>query len=146
MKRNWLLTLVLAVVMAGSAMAQGPQRPHHPQDHQRGGHRPPVEERHRPMVEPCATPEQMAVVLQTLDAQSFDDKKLEIAKLCVTIGHFCVDDLARMSKGFAFDDNRLKFLIYAYDFCSDPERYPMLRDSFAFESNFRALLDAIYPR
>ena len=85
------------------------------------------------------------MALSVIQKQSFDDNKLEIAKLCVTLGHFCVDDLARMAELFSFDDNRLKFLRYAYDYCEDPQNYPMLRDSFTFSSNYDDLMKAIYP-
>ena len=83
--------------------------------------------------------------MEVLGGQSFDDKKLEIAKLCVTIGYFCTADMAQMAKVFSFDDRRLEFLKYAYAYCLDKENYPMLRDSFSFQSNFDALLDYIYP-
>ena len=83
-KRFFLIALMALVTMSGMA-----QRHHD----DRGGHR--QGGRHR--VE-CATNQQMQMTLQVLDQQSFDDKKLEIAKLCVTLGHFCTDDLARMAE------------------------------------------------
>ena len=85
------------------------------------------------------------MTLQVVGNQSFDDKKLEIAQLCVVIGLFCTDDLAVMAKTFSFEDNRLAFLKFAYPYCTDPERYPTLRDSFSFSSNYDALMDYIYP-
>ena len=93
----------------------------------------------------CATGEQLHMSLHVLEQQSFDDKKLEIAQLCVTLGHFCVDDLARIAAVFTFDENRLKFLIYAYDFCEDREYYYALRDVFSFRSNFDTLMDTVMP-
>ena len=132
MKRVWLVALMVLVTMSGMA-----QRPHQgaPGDRGRGG-------RHR--VE-CATPQQMSMTMQVLEQQSFDDKKLEIAKLCVTLGHFCTDDLARMAAKFTFDDKRLEFLLYAYDYCEDPERYYALRDLFTFRSNFDTLMESVMP-
>ena len=93
----------------------------------------------------CASHEQMQAVMDALNGQSFDDKKLEIAKLCVTIGYFCTADMAQMATVFSFDDKRLEFLKYAYPYCLDKEQYPTLRESFSFRSNFDALLDYIYP-
>lgn len=87
----------------------------------------------------------MQLVMQTMASQSFDERKLEIAQLCVTLGHFCTDDLARMAASFSFDENRLAFLKYAYLYCTDNERYPTLRDCFSFSSNFDKLMDAVYP-
>lgn len=93
----------------------------------------------------CATGEQMNMAMQVLENQSFDDKKLDVAKLCVTLGHFCVEDLARMAAVFSFDDNRTKFLIYAYDFCPDQQNYYMLRDVFSFRSNFDTMMETVMP-
>ena len=131
MKRFFLIALMALVTMSGMA-----QRHHDDRGgHRQGGH-------HR--VE-CATNQQMQMTLQVLDQQSFDDKKLEIAKLCVTLGHFCTNDLARMAAKFTFDDNRLAFLTYAYDFCEDPEYYYTLRDVFTFSSNFDSLMETVMP-
>lgn len=87
----------------------------------------------------------MGLVMQTLRKQLSDDKRLEIANLCVTIGYFCTDDLARMASVFSFDDKRLDFLRYAYAYCTDKERYPFLRDCFTFSSNYDELMRYIYP-
>lgn len=83
--------------------------------------------------------------MQTLKAQSFDDKKLEIAQLCVTIGYFCTDDLALMASVFSFDEGRLAFLEYAYPYCTDREHYPTLRRCFTFSTNYDKLIQVIYP-
>ena len=87
----------------------------------------------------------MQIVMQVLKNQSFDDKKLEVAKMCAAIGSFCVRDLAQMAEEFSFDENRLEFFKFAYAYCVDPENYPMLRDSFSFKSNFDNLMEFIYP-
>lgn len=139
--RKLCIFLTVAIVATG-AMAQGP-RGHHNDRHGHGDshRRPPIEQRYHE----CASPEQMQAVMTALNGQSFDDKKLEIAKLCVTIGYFCTADMAQMAMVFSFDDKRLEFLKYAYPYCLDKENYPTLRESFSFKSNFDALLDYIYP-
>lgn len=129
MKKFFVILLMML-----TTMTMGAQRHH---DHGRG------HDRHR--VE-CATHEQMSMALQVINQQSFDDKKLEIAKLCVVLGHFCVDDLARLAKPFSFDDRRLDFLIFAYDYCEDPQNYYALRDVFTFRSNFDTMMDTLHPR
>ena len=131
----FILVLVLTTVTAGAQHHhdnRGPQgRPH-----DRGHERHHIE---------CATHEQMGMTMQVLNQQSFDDKKLEIAKLCVVLGHFCVDDLARMASVFSFDDSRLTFLTFAYNYCEDPQNYYALRDVFSFRSNFDTLMDTVHP-
>ena len=120
--------------MAIGMMAQPPHR-HEP----RPGHGGPA----RHVV--CATPEQLSMTIQVVGNQSFDEKKLEIAKLAVTLGHFCTDDLARVAQLFSFDENRLAFLLYAHAYCEDPQNYPSLRDVFAFQSNYDELIRTLYP-
>ena len=132
MKRTLLIVLLAMTGMLGFAQ-------HHPEHH---GDRSP--RGHRPHIE-CATHEQIHMTLHVIGEQSFDDKKLEIAKLCVTLGHFCVDDLARMATLFSFDDSRLSFLQYAYPYCQDPQNYYSLRDVFSFKSNFDTLMESVRP-
>lgn len=87
----------------------------------------------------------MTMTLQVVGQQSFDDKKLEIAKLAVTLGHFCTDDLSRIASLFSFDDNRLTFLLYAHAYCEDPQHYPALRDVFTFQSHYDDMIRTLYP-
>lgn len=130
-----LFVLLTTIVMTAGLAAQGrPQGNHH--HHQR-----PPRERY---IE-CASQEQIDMTMRVLKQQAFDDKRLEIAELCVTLGHFCVDDLARMAKEFSFDENRLKFLTYAYAYCEDPQNYYALRRVFSFDSNFDAMMETLFP-
>ncbi len=85
------------------------------------------------------------MTLQVISQQSMDDKKLEVAKLAVTLGHFCTDDLAQVASLLSFDDNRLAFLLYAHAYCQDPQNYPSLRDVFTFQSNYDELIRTLYP-
>ena len=129
--------LLFILLLALSTVTAGAQHRHdHNAPHDRGRGRNHIE---------CATHDQMHMVMHTIGQQSFDDKKLEIAKLCVVLGHFCVDDLARIAGAFSFDDSRLTFLIFAYDYCEDPQNYFALRDAFSFRSNFDTLMDTVHP-
>ena len=130
MKKLFALMVICAMTCSISA-----QPPRHGNSHRSHPTPPP----------PCATQEQMQMVLETLASQSFDEKKLEVARLCVTIGHFCTDDLALMASGFSFDESKLAFLKYAYPYCTDNERYPTLHDCFSFNSNYEKLMEAVYP-
>lgn len=143
MKR--ILFILMLGLVTVSAAAQSGRRNHHeaaPVDARSHSVR---HQDHRHVVE-CATHEQMQMSMRVLNQQSFDDKKLEVAKLCVTLGHFCVDDLARIATVFSFDDSRLAFLTYAYDYCPDRQHYYSLREVFTFSSNFSKLMDAVQPK
>lgn len=143
--------LAIASVLFMPAEVWSQHRHHRPQPmpnpahHQGQAHHPAPGVYMRPDCPPCASPEQMGMVMRTLQKQSSDDKKLEIADLCVTIGYFCTDDLARMASLFSFDDKRLDFLRYAYAYCTDKENYPFLRNCFTFSSNYDELMNYIYP-
>ena len=150
MTKKVLLLLIAAIVAVGM-MAQPPHH-HEPQHHQGPGHHHETQRvepgHHRQPVRQiiCATPEQLSMTLHVVGAQSFDDKKLEIAKLAVTLGHFCTNDLARIAQLFSFDEKRLDFLLYAHEYCEDPQNYPTLRDVFSFQSNYDELIRTLYPR
>ena len=129
--------LFFILFLALSTISAGAQHHHdHNAPHGRGHERYRIE---------CATREQMNMAMQVLNQQSFDDKKLEIAKLCVVLGRFCVNDLARLAGVFSFDDSRLAFLIFAYEYCEDPQNYYTLRDAFSFSSNFDTLMETVQP-
>lgn len=153
-----VLFVFAAVMVAVTMMAQPPRHhdqqrepQHHEQHHPGAGHEQ-CPGHHGPEQGRChahqvvrATPEQVAMTLQVVGNQSFDDKKMEIAKLAVTLGHFCTEDLARIARLFSFDENRLVFLKYAHPYCVDPQNYPALRDVFAFQSNYDELMRSLYP-
>ena len=134
-KRILLVVALVAASMVGMAQHhhEGPGK----------GHRPAHRQEARYI--PCANAEQTMMVLKTIENQSFDDKKLEIAKLCVSLAPFEVRDLAQMAAKFSFDDRRKEFLIYAYQTCCDPENYYLLKESFSFRSNFDEMMETILP-
>ena len=142
MKKTLFVLMLSLVTMFG--MAQG--HPGGPKGHDKGHGRGPAKEfPHEMRQAPCATPEQMQLVLKVLNNQSFDDKKLEIGKLCVVLGHFCTRDLALIAEQFSFDDNRKQFLIDAYPYCVDPENYYSLKEVFQFRSNFDEMMEKTHP-
>ena len=138
-----VLLVFAAVMVAVGMMAQPPRQ--HEQRHQE----PPRQVRHHESQHGrqilCATHEQLSMTLHVVGNQSMEDKKLEVAKLAVTLGHFCTDDLARIARLFTFDENRLEFLLYAHAYCEDPQNYPGLHDVFTFRSNYDELIRTLYP-
>ena len=119
----------------------GPQPGHHGQ--QPGPHGP--QPGPAPKVIVCANAEQMQMVLQVLEKQPYDDRRMEIAQLCVVLGRFCTNDLARMAGRFTMEDRKVDFLRYAYPYCQDPENYYTLRDVLRFKSDYDKLMDAVQP-
>ena len=148
-----LFVLFVTAVMTISLSAQGhpggqhqhqpqPQHQHQPQPQPQHHHQQQPQQHHQPKT---ISPEQMRKVMETLRKQDFDEKKLEVAKLAVTLCPFTTEDLARVATLFTFDDQRLEFLEYAYYYCADQENYFRLRRSFKFETSFDELMEHLYP-
>lgn len=140
MKKSIFVILMAMVSVVGFA-----QPPHHG-DHRghghKGHHEPPRQEVR--YIE-AATPEQVMMVLDVVGKQSFDDKKMEVAKLSAALVSFRVDDLARIAKLFSFESNKVEFLKFAYATCYDPEHYYLLKDCLRFSSDFDELMEAVMP-
>ncbi|MBO6074494.1 MAG: DUF4476 domain-containing protein [Paludibacteraceae bacterium] len=135
--KRYLFAIALCL-SAAICVAQPPRGGGHHPHHDRHDHHP------QPVVY-CATPEQVAMTQQVMTDMSFDDKKLQVAKLAVCLAPFCARDLAQLASVFSFDESRLAFLQFAYPYCSDPEHYPFLRDVFSFSSNYDKLMQSIHP-
>ncbi|MDD6357174.1 MAG: DUF4476 domain-containing protein [Bacteroidales bacterium] len=90
-----------------------------------------------------ATPQQVNEMVRVLKKLSFDDNRMEVAKLCVMLCPIATADLAKMASTFTFDSNRLAFYKFAYDYCPDKERYLMLKDSFKFSSDSREFVNFV---
>lgn len=92
-----------------------------------------------------ANAEQLQLALQVLDKQSYDDKRMEVAKLCVVLCPFPVRDLARMASRFTMEDNKVKFLTFAHRYCPDSENYYTLRDCLRYRSDYDKLMETVQP-
>lgn len=79
--------------------------------------------------------EEAEMVIRLIKSLSFDDKRLETAKVCLALRPMFAEDIARIAKIFSFDDARLKLLEYAYPYCVDPENAELFSDLFTFRSN-----------
>ena len=54
--------------------------------------------------------------------------------------------IADMAKTFKFDSNRTGFLLYAYEFCADPQNYVVAANTLEFSSNRNELMRKITRR
>lgn len=103
---------------------------------------------HQPAPAPApivASAEQQQWAVQMIQKQSYDDKRMEVAKLCVVLCPFTVRDLARMAGCFTMEDRKVDFLIFAYKYCPDPENYYMLRDVLRYKSDYDKLMERVQP-
>jgi hypothetical protein len=78
-----------------------------------------------------------------LDNEAFDSGKLSTAKTFVKNTRLSAEQISIIAELFTFDDGRLKWAKYAYDFCFDPMNYFRLEKTFTFSSSKDKLEDYI---
>jgi|LSQX01.2.fsa_nt_gb hypothetical protein len=66
---------------------------------------------------------------------SFAEDKLNIAKQIAKGNCLSVNQIKEICKLFSFEDNKLEFAKYAYDFTFEQNRYYLLNDVFSFSSS-----------
>lgn len=77
--------------------------------------------------------------LLSLDNEGFDSNKLAKSKAYVNKGNLSAQQITEISKKFSFDSNRLDWAKYAYNRCYDKANYFLIKETFAFQSNYTEL-------
>jgi hypothetical protein len=72
---------------------------------------------------------------QTLRNEPFDDKKLSIAKQVVRDNYISSAQVKELLQQFAFENNKLDFAKYAYQYVSDRGNYFIVYDAFTFSNS-----------
>ncbi len=94
----------------------------------------------------CMTPGNFNAALATIKKQSFEETQLKTAKQIITANCLNVDQIIQIANTFNFEDNKLDFAKYAYDFCIEPRNYFKLNGIFSFSSNVDELSDYVQSR
>jgi hypothetical protein len=94
----------------------------------------------------CMTPSNFNAALSTIKNQSFEDTRLKTAKQVITANCLNVDQIIQIANTFSFEDNKLEFAKFAYDFCIEPRNYFKLNEIFSFSSNVDELSDYVQSR
>ncbi len=84
--------------------------------------------------------------LTSVKKQSFDDVKLKVAKQIVAANCMDVNQIKQLANTITFEESKLDFAKFAYDFCTEPNKYFKLNDIFSFSSNVDDLTDYIQNR
>lgn len=84
--------------------------------------------------------------LATIKKQGFDDTKLKIAKQIADANCLNTNQITQICQTFGFEDNKLDFAKFAYDYCVEPKNYFKLNSIFSFSSNVDDLTDYIQSR
>mgnify|MGYP000856690020 CR=1 FL=1 len=94
----------------------------------------------------CMSPKNFNDAMTTIESQSFEDTKLKTAKQIIAVNCLNVDQIMQIANTFSFEDNKLNFAKYAYDFCIEPKNYFKLNGIFSFSSNVEELSDYVQSR
>lgn len=95
-----------------------------------------------PQVQPphVCTFEEVEKMFTALKKESFDESRLSMAKNMVANNKMAAHQIKRLAESFSFDNNKLSFLKYAYDYCIDRQNYYECVDVLSFSSDKEALL------
>lgn len=74
---------------------------------------------------------------------SFDNDRLSMAKTFVKSKWICSAQAIRISRAITFDDSRLEFLLFAFDYCVDRENFYLTAETLNFNSNKKKLMKHI---
>lgn len=94
----------------------------------------------------CMSPRDFNAAMSTIKAQSFEDTQLKTAKQVISANCLNVDQIIQIANTFNFEDNKLEFAKYAYDYCIEPRNYFKLNGIFSFSSNVDELSDYVQSR
>ena len=94
----------------------------------------------------CMTTGNYNAALTTIKNQNFEETRLKTAKQIISANCLNVDQIIQIANTFNFEDNKLDFAKYAFDFCSEPRNYFKLNNIFNFSSNVDELSDYVSNR
>lgn len=94
----------------------------------------------------CMTPGNFNAALATIKKQSFEDTRLKTAKQVISANCLNVEQIIQIANTFSFEDNKLEFAKFAYDYCIEPRNYFKLNGIFSFSSNVDELSDYVQSR
>ncbi|HEU4495723.1 MAG TPA: DUF4476 domain-containing protein [Flavobacterium sp.] len=84
--------------------------------------------------------------LASVKSQNFDETKLKVAKQIVQANCLDVNQIKQLANTIIFEDIKLDFAKFAYDYCTDRNKYFQLNDIFAFSTNVDDLTEYIKNR
>jgi Domain of unknown function (DUF4476) len=80
---------------------------------------------------------------KSISEKDFEDTKLTMAKQIVKANCMSAEQIRGIMKLFTFENNKLDFAKYAYDYCTDKGNYFKVNDAFTFDHSSQELNDYI---
>ena len=79
--------------------------------------------------------------VNSIKKQSFTDSQMKVAKTFTRNNCLSVNQIKKVMEIFSFEDSKLEYAKFAYDFCVDKNNYFQLSDAFKFSSSSDDLND-----
>ena len=95
------------------------------------------------METPGMNPRDFDDAVRIISDESFDEKRLDVAKRIIASNPMSARQVANICKIFSFEANRLEFAKFAYGFCVDRNRYFLVEETFNFSASKDELNDYI---
>jgi hypothetical protein len=92
------------------------------------------------------SPKDFSNALATVKNQNFDETTLKTAKQIASANCLNVNQIIQLVKVFSFEESKLDFAKYAYDYCVDPKNYFNLNNVFSFSTSVEDLSDYIQSK
>ncbi len=87
---------------------------------------------------PCGmkmAPDAFAKAKKSIESQSFAETKMKVAKQATKANCLNVDQIKDIMGLFSFEDDKIEYAKYAYDFCTNPGEYYLINDAFTYSSS-----------
>lgn len=81
-----------------------------------------------------ATQDQVNEILKYIKTFSFDSEKLKAAKVCISICPIAAADIASILNSLTFNDAKIDFAKFAFEYCPDKENYALVIKKLSFPS------------
>ena len=81
--------------------------------------------------------------LASVNKQNFDETKLKVAKQIVQANCLDVNQIKQIATTINFEETKLEFVKFAYDYCTEKKNYFRLNDIFSFSENVDELTEYV---
>ena len=82
---------------------------------------------------------EMIAITERIRKESFENDRVAMAKEYVSTHWLNASQIKLIANTLSFENNKLEFLMYAYNYCVDPEHYGITEEILQFQSNRNSL-------
>jgi hypothetical protein len=91
----------------------------------------------------CMRDADFAEALKYLSQEVYDNTRLNVAKQLASDNPLCANQIVEVCNKFSFESNRLAFAKYAYQYCTEQNKYYLVNQALKYEASKRELNEYI---